>query len=447
MVSFDLNVGLNLYSATTQEPVSGLWNGTLVDANVYQVNVGNPVFSNINNISWRVWYMYFDGTSIRHRLSSNQQILFTDMTPYINTGDISPDMYISINFDPYNYHHSSENKYSIDLGFSDQATEMLQYDSGVYGACAEAIQMMGESSKKVFKGGSVVDISNNCIWNSFVDHPVTLDPLQKQYMFYGFQIPGYALPARTAFLESFINDVNPFLGSYQSVPRNFRGSNYSKLTQLLNSQVQNESIGTSNTVQCMDENASGVYIDSIKSHGYHIMNIKPSNGFYCDLGDRNFNFPFKPNASTLGGHAPWHNNSYGAYPLLDNCFCWNIIIFNCIDGASKTAGFISNCPNVGQVAASRLLPTQNFTYSGLLIKNAATSNGPSGYTMLDGEWFDFKICPSSWHMSPSWDILCHSPQIKWCNMLPISQDSGGFWKYELSRVGLNDITNAKLNAC
>ena len=450
MVSFNLNVGLNLYKATTQESVSGLWNGTLIDANTYQVAVGNPVSSNLWRITWHVWYMYFDGTAIRHRLSSNQQISFNNiMWPYISTYDITPDMYIGINFDPNNDRHSSENKYAINLNFSDHATYVLQYDSGVYGACAEAIQMMGESSKKVFKGGSVVDVSNSCIWNSFVDHPVTLDPLQKQYMFYGFQIPGYALPTRTAFLESFINDVNPFLGSYQSVPRNFRGSNYSKLTQLLNSQVQKESIGTSNTVQCMDEYASGAYIDNIQSHGYHIMNIKPSNGFYCVLGDRNFNFPFKPNASTLGGHIPWYNNSYGVYPLLDNCFCWNVITFYCINGSIKDVGFISNCPNVGEVANSHLLPTQTFTYSGLLVKNSATSNGPSGYTMADGEWFDFKICPSSWHMSPSWDILCHSSQIKWCNMMPTMSNNNvtGLLSYELSRVGWHDMSNVKLNAC
>ena len=129
--------------------------------------------------------MYFDGTAIRHRLSSNQQISFTNtMWPYISTHDISPDMYIGINFDPNNDRHSSENKYAIDLDFSDHATHMLQYDSGVYGACMEAIQLMGGSSGKVFQGGNVVDISSNCKWNSFVDHPVPLDPAQKQYMFY-----------------------------------------------------------------------------------------------------------------------------------------------------------------------------------------------------------------------------------------------------------------------
>ena len=443
-----MNVGLNLYGPTTKDSVSGLWNGNLIDTNIYQINVGSPASSNLINLSWRVWYMYFDGAAIRHRVTSNP-ITFTGLEPYIRPYTITPDMYIGINFDPYNHRHSSENKYSIALDFSDYSTEMLQYDSGVYGACIEAIQRMGEASGKVFKGGDVINISSNCKWHSFVDHPATLDPSQKQYMFYGFRVPGYLLPARTAFLESFINDATPFVGPYQSVPRNFRGSNYSKLTQLLNSQVQDETIGTSTTVQCMDETASGTDINKIKSHGYHIMNIKPSNGFNPELWNRDFNFPFKPNASTLGGHIPWCNNTYGTYPSLDNCFCWNYITFYRIDGTFKDVGFISNCPNVGDVANSNLLPMQNFTYSGLLVKSAYTSKGPSGYAMADGEWFDFKICPSSWHMSPSWDIICHSPQIKWCNMEPLlpSNSANGFSRYELSRAGWHDMITAKLKAC
>lgn len=447
MVLFKINVGLNLYGPTTQDSVSGLWNGNLVDASAYQINIGGPASLSLSQVTWRVWYMYFDGTAIRHRVSSN--ITFnSDMWPIASPYILSPDMYIRADFDPYNYRHSSENKYGIELDFSDYSAEVLQYDSGVYGACIEAIQRMGESSGKVFKEGTVINVPSNCRWNSFVDHPVPLDPAQKQYMFYSSQIPGYALPARTAFLESFIDDTTPFVGSYHSVPRNFRGSNYNKLTQLLNSQVQKESIGTFSTVQCMDEDVTGSAINKIKGHGYHIMNIKPSNGFNPELWNRNFNFPFKPDGTTYGGHIPWCNNSYGTYPSLENCFCWNVITFVCVDGTLKNAGFISNCPNVGAVANSNLLPKKNFTYSGLLVKSATTNDGPSGYAMADGEWFDFKICPSSWHMSPSWDIICHSSQMKWCNMDPITANgAGGFRRFELLRAGWHDMTNAKLNAC
>jgi len=452
MVSFNMNVGLNLYKPTTKDSVSGLWNGNIIDTNIYQINVGSPTSTNLGQATWRVWYMYYNGTSIRHRVSSNSITFDSNMWPYVSPYELSPDIYIRADFDPYNYRHSSENKYCIELEFSDYSAEVLQYDSGVYGACKEAIQMLGESLGKVFKEGNIMNVSNNCRWNSFVDHPVTLDPDQKQYMFYGSQIPGYALPTRTAFLESFINDTTPFVGPYQSVPRNFRGSNYSKLTQLLNSQVQKESIGTSNIVLCVDEDATGSNLNKIKGHGYHLLNIKPSNGFNPEIWNRNYNFPFKPNANTFGGHIPWCDNSYGTYPLLDNCFCWNVITFTQWNGTSKSVGFISNCPNVGDVANTNLLPTKNFTYSGLLVKNAATSNGPSGYAMADGEWFDFKICPSSWHMSPSWDIICHSSQIKWCNMMPItvsgiSGSISGFMRFELSRAGWHDITKAKLDAC
>ena len=447
MVSFNLNVGLNLYTPTTKDSASGLWNGTLANANKYQTNVGSPASSNLSNITWMVWYMYFDGTAIRHRISSNS-ITFNNLWPYINTGVIQPDMYIGMNLDPYNTQHSSENKYSINFNFSDYSAEVLQYDSGVYGACIEAIQMFSGVPGKVFKDGNVVDIPSNCRWSSFVDHPVPLDPTQKQYMFYGSQIPGYALPARTAFLESFI----PGAGSDQSAPRNFRGGNYVRITQLLNSQVQDEQIGTSITVQCVDETATGSNLNKIKGHGYHIMNIKPSSSLIPEIGNRYYNFPFKPNASTFGGHVPWCDNTYGTHPLLDNRFCWNWITFSQLDGTFNDVGFISNCPNVGDVANTNLLPTKNFTYSGLLVKNAATSNGPSGYAMAEGEWFDFKICPSSWHMSPSWDIICHSPQIKWCNMVPITASGisgpvSGFMRYDVSRAGWRDMTNAKLNAC
>lgn len=449
MVLFNMNVGLNLYKPTTKDPVSGLWNGSTGDISAYQINVGSPVSSNLAQIEWRVWYMYFDGAAIKHKLSTSPITFTTNMEPYINPYELSPDMYMHVDFDPYNSRHSSENKYSIELNFSDHSAEVLQYDSGVYGTCNETLQIFGAAPGKVFRNGNVVDIPDNCRWNSFVDHPVTLDPTQKQYMFYGFQIPGYALPTRTAFLESFINDVHPFAGGYQSPPRNFRGVNYSSLTQLLNSQVQKELIGTSNVVQCMDETITGSNINKIKGHGYHIMNIKPSNGFNPEIWNRKYNFPFKPDGNTLGGHIPWCNNAYGIYPLLDDCFCWNVITFIQVNGAIKNVGFISNCPNVGHIANTNLLPTKNFTYSGLLVKNAATSNGPSGYAMSAGEWFNFKICPSSWHMSPSWDIICHSSQIKWCNMMPVISPGGvgGFCSYELSRVGWDDMTKAKLNAC
>ena len=453
MVMPILNIGLNLYRPDSQH-FSGLYTGT-VEPYSFLSRPKNMAGTDIENIRWHVWYFNISNNQVNHRLANNITVwknwegTGSGLHPYINsTQALPPDLAGMM----YLLTHEQEPdiwRILFGPGYSN-ATSVLQLDSSVYGYCNDLNEQVGILPKYRFSKGSVNEIASKYTWNSFISHPVTLDPNQKMYRFYSYEnMPGRLLPARMAFLESFAEDQIPFGGNYKSPPRNFKTNNYPWLMQLMNSQVSEESIdpsGSNIAVDCVEFNGSIATLDrKLESFRYHILNFKPNKSYGTGSQGLVFNFPFKPDGSTIGGHLPWSNSGDAG---LTNCVCWNVVRFTTRAGNVTELGFLSNCPYVGTWANSGKFPTNKFTYSGILIKNQATNMGPGGYSMEAGEWIDFKWCPSSWHMSPSWDIICHSSQIK-LGYLYRSTSIGimGTRLFEIGRAGFSNISQDKLNAC
>lgn len=434
------NVGLKLYTKTSQS-TSGLWGGNLSQNFSFVTPQHNTSPDHLSRIEWKVWYMCYNGASLNHKFKNyisiwrNENNTDTGLYPYVNANqaipaDLSATIYFAQNVYPLDYDNHG---YVI----FDPGPSMVQYDSAVFGYP----RMMGSSVqylRQCWRDGSVYNINNAYSWNSYmpVPNPSPADPEQVMYRFYGIDnIPANYVAARTAYLEKFYNDINPFLGPQYSVPVNIKNGNFNYHISLMNSLAEPE-----NGLSCYSSDILSDPTGSLGLHRYQILNFKPF-GNTATQGSSyytSFNFPFQPDANSRGSYPPWIGTLLT--DGLDKVVCWNIIKFISYNGTTQQAGFISNSISAGNVIASydSHIPTNLFTYGGLTIYNSSTQYGPGGAWPAK-DWFGFKISPSVFHMSPSWDIISHSSKVKW-NAL----NNGAV---AIARMGYGNPTDDKFNAC
>lgn len=430
---------LPIYTPTYQH-ANNLWTGECWTDNLHTYRSVNQQSTDITGITWNMWYLYWDAPNnvLKHRVAD---IAGWDSTTYEPKRDsthiINPDIRMGIDF---------TRPYGIDIKpDEDYWPSVFQMDAGVFGYCSSA--PFASLTQYYSNSGLIDSIPVARSWDSFIPDPVPGDDTRKRYRFYGIDsIPGYLTVGRSAYLESFMNDRTPFQGEWLSIPKKFKGNNYAQMVELMNSQV------APYVTNCYDnESAPQDPLAKLAANKYCILNIKPG-GNSVNPGvpyAYSFNFPFKLDASSTGAAIPWTSNSGITNPLVQNCMCWNSVSYRLVNGGTQNIGFLSNGHCVGNVIQASKVPTNYFTYTGLDIKNRATTNGPGGYSFAAGELFEFRVCPSLWHLSPSIDVIYHNPKSKWRMMHKLQDTSGhyGSLSLQITRAGFSDISDEKLAAC